>query len=97
MHHVSYCLRKFLKGWSKNHFAELRRDKTRLGAQIGDLDIRADSSGLSEAEWLLRYGLEKALLDIHRQEEVYWKQRGTINWTLKGDAPTTYFFAIANG
>ena len=33
----------------------------------------------------------------HRQEEVYWRQRGTINWTLKGDSPTSYFFAIANG
>ena len=22
---------------------------------------------------------------------------GTINWTLKGDSPTVYFFAIANG
>ena len=28
---------------------------------------------------------------------MYWRQRGTINWTLKGDSPTAYFFAIANG
>ena len=28
---------------------------------------------------------------------MYWKQRGTINWTLKGDSPTAYFFAIVNG
>ena len=65
-------------------------------AQTGILDDRADSSGLSSTEWQTRYGLEDALLGIHRQEEVYWKQRGTINWTLKGDSPTSYFFAIAN-
>jgi len=68
-----------------------------LVAQIGVLDDRADSSGLSSTEWQARYGLEEALLGIHRQEEVYWKQHGTINWTLKGDSPTSYFFAIANG
>ena len=96
-HQCSYFLRRFLKGWSKNHFAESRRDKARLVAQIGVLDERADLVGLSPDEWHSRYGLEKALLAIHRQEEIYWKQRGTINWTLKGDLPTTYFFAIANG
>ena len=96
-HYVSYSLRKFLRGWAKNHFAESRRDKSRLSAQISALDSRADNGGLSATEWQVHYGLEKELLAIHRQEEVYWKQRGTINWTLKGDSPTAYFFAIANG
>ena len=96
-HQCSYFLRRFLHGWFKNHSAESRRDKARLAAQIGTLDARTDDMGLSPAEWQIRYGLEEALLAIHRQEEVYWKQRGTINWTLKGDSPTSYFFAIANG
>ena len=96
-HQCSYFLRRFLRGWSKNHYAESRRDKVRLAAQIGCLDARADGQGLSPAEWQIRYGLEEALLTLHRQEEVYWRQRGTINWTLKGDSPTAYFFAIANG
>ena len=29
-HQCSYSLRRFLRGWSKNHFAESRRDKVRL-------------------------------------------------------------------
>ena len=36
-------------------------------------------------------------MQLHHQAEIYWRQRGTLNWTLKGDAPTAYFFAIANG
>ena len=36
-------------------------------------------------------------MQLHHQAEIYWRQRGTLNWTLKGDSPTTYFFAIANG
>ena len=80
-----------------NHAAESRRDKARIAAQIGSLDARADGSGLSPSECQARYDLEEALLALHRQEEVYWNQRGAINWTLKGDSPTSYFFAIANG
>ena len=78
-HQCSYFLRRFLRAWSKNHYAESRRDKASLAAQIAVLDARADNLGLSTAEWQSRYGLEEALLGIHRQEEVYWKQRGTIN------------------
>ena len=62
----SYFLHRFLRGWSKNHYAESRRDKARLAAQIGKLDDRADISGLFVAEWQIRYGLEEALLGIHR-------------------------------
>ena len=34
---------------------------------------------------------------LHHQSEIYWRQCGTLNWTLKGDAMMAYFFAIANG
>ena len=68
-HQCSYFLRRFLRGWSKNHYAESRRDKARLVAQIEVLDARADNPGLSAAEWQIRYGLEEALLGIHRQRK----------------------------
>ena len=96
-HQCSYFLRRFLRGWSNNHYAESRRDKASLAAPIVVLDARADNLGLSAAEWQSQYSLEEALLGIHRREEVYWKQRGTINWTLKGNSPMAYFFAITNG
>jgi hypothetical protein len=57
----------------------------------------ADGTGLLEGEWSVRYNLEAALMQLHQQAEIYWRQRGTLNWTLKGDSPTAYFFAIANG
>ena len=50
-HQCSYFLRRFLRGWSKNHFAKSRRDKVRLAAHIGSLDGRADGPGLSPTEW----------------------------------------------
>jgi hypothetical protein len=57
----------------------------------------ADGLGLLENDWALRYALEEALMQLHQQEEIYWRQRGTLNWSLMGDSPTAYFFAIANG
>ena len=77
--------------------AEERRSKDFLETQILALDLTVDSAGLSEDGWSVRYNLEAALLQLHHQAEVYWRQRGTLNWTLKGDSPTAYFFAIANG
>ena len=93
----AYALRKFLRGWSRNRAAEDRRSKAFLENQILELDRTADSIGLSDDGWAVRYNLEAALLQLHHQAEIYWRQRGTLNWTLKGDAPTAYFFAIANG
>ena len=76
---------------------EARRQKGSLEAQLADLDALAGGSGLSKSDWAIRYALEDALMQLHQQAEIYWRQRGTLNWTLKGDAPTAYFFAIANG
>ena len=61
------------------------------------LDESADSQGLDEDGWALRYHLEDQLINIFAREEEFWRQRGRLNWTLKGDANTAYFHAIANG
>ena len=71
--------------------AEERRSREFLETQISALDLTADFAGLSEDGWSVRYNLEAALLQLHHQAEVYWRQRGTLNWTLKGDSPTAYF------
>lgn len=96
-HFCSYQLRKFLKGWGRNRAAEAHRAKDDLQAKIVALDLEADLVGLSQAGWQSRYDLEGLLMQLHRQEEIYWRQWGTINWTLKGDSLTSYFLAITNG
>ncbi|KAE8771184.1 putative NOT transcription complex subunit VIP2 [Hordeum vulgare] len=50
------------------------------------------------AAWCyVRYNLKDELLEIYRKEETYWRQRGSLNLVLFGDANTSYFQAIANG
>src|SRR4051812_40163312 len=80
-----------------NHFSKERRVKRNLLARIAVLDSIVNSSGLDDAGWEQRYSLEQSLMDLHRLEEEFWRQRGRISWTVKGDLMTMYFFAIANG
>nr|XP_051197209.1 uncharacterized protein LOC127310588 [Lolium perenne] len=89
--------RQFLKGWGANLGKEKRLFKEGLLAQVADLDRRADSSGLAEDDWALRYFLEDQLISLDRLDEEYWRQRSRVQWTLKGDSYTAYFHAIANG
>ena len=66
-HKLFYELCKFLKGWSRNRAAEARKEKDSLESQIRDLDLMADSRGLSSSQWATRYALEDALLVLHHQ------------------------------
>ena len=95
--HMSGGLRQYLRGWSRNMGRDARLRKISLVNQITALDQQADSVGIDEEEWALRYHLEDQLLQIHKLEEEYWRQRGRVCWTLQGDANTAYFHAVANG
>jgi hypothetical protein len=70
--------------------------KDQLLAQIRDLDLQADTVGLDEEGWALRYHLDEQLMHLLSAEEEYWRQRGRQNWILHGDANMTYFHAISN-
>jgi hypothetical protein len=62
-------IRRFLKGWARNHSGLYRKEKERLLATIDELDIKAESVPLSVNE---RAALKRANDDIsslRREEE----------------------------
>jgi mannosylglycoprotein endo-beta-mannosidase len=65
--------------------------------RVQHLDHLADSQGLDEEGWALRYHLEDQIVHLDGVEEEYWRQRSRVRWTLKGDSCTAFFHAIANG
>jgi hypothetical protein len=66
---VSRNVRQFLKGWGAN-LGKVKRDfKANLLAQVAALDRAADSIGLDEDGWALRYFLEDQLVGLDRIEE----------------------------
>jgi mannosylglycoprotein endo-beta-mannosidase len=94
---VTTGLRQFLKGWGANLGKEAHDLKQDLLAQIQALDAQADTLGLDEEGWAMRYHLEGQLSHLARLEEVYWRQRSHLTWLLKGYANTDFFHAMANG
>ncbi|KAM0884187.1 hypothetical protein ACQ4PT_031139 [Festuca glaucescens] len=63
---VSAGLRQFLKGWGANLGKENRDLKAELLARIQTLDGRADSTGLDDEGWALRYHLESQLTHLSK-------------------------------
>jgi hypothetical protein len=94
---IARQLRQFLKGWGANLGKERRVYRDDLIKRIEQLDLTADATGLDEEGWSLRYSLEDQIIALDNLEEEYWRQRSRVQWTLKGDACTTYFHAFANG
>ena len=78
-HRISAGLRQFLKGWGANIGREDRDRKADILAQIQRLDARADSRGLDDEGWALRYHLEDQLTHLSKMEEEYWRQRSRVN------------------
>jgi hypothetical protein len=83
---IARSLRQFLKGWGANLGKQKRVFRENLLSQVAYLDQRADSSGLDDEGWALRYHLEDQLIQLDAVEEEYWKQRSRLQWTLKGDS-----------
>lgn len=93
----SLNLRQFLKGWGANRHSDSMMIKHSLSDKIRDLSSVADASGLDVVGWERCYPLKAELVSIHKQEELFWRQRGRLNWTLKGDTNSAYFHALTNG
>jgi hypothetical protein len=70
---ASAGLRRFLKGWSANLGSDKRREKELILSHIRVLDDRADSVGLSDDDWALRYHLEELIVLFYQREEEYWR------------------------
>ena len=93
-HYLSAGLRRYLKGWGANQGRDARVKKAQLLANIQELDRLADSAGLDEDGWAMRYHLEDQMIHLLNLEEEYWRQRGKRDWLLKGDANTNFFSCL---
>ena len=77
-----------MKGWGANVGSEQRKSKQNLLLNIKYLDEEVEKKDLSKEEWAKRYALEDRLMDIYKEEDVFWQKRGGEQWLLEGDANT---------
>jgi hypothetical protein len=84
--------RQFLRGWSSNKIAEEKKGKVHILARLGELDQIGEQGSMDVELWMERYMLEARLEHIFHKEEIFWQQRGSERWMIKGDANTSFFF-----
>ncbi|KAE8807510.1 hypothetical protein D1007_16303 [Hordeum vulgare] len=75
-HHYAKLARHAMKGWGAKLAAERRACKGVLLGQIKVLDDLADGPGMPPDDWIRRYSLETSLIDIFKNEELFWQHRG---------------------
>jgi hypothetical protein len=90
-------LRQFLRGWARNTSSDYKKEKDRLLNIIDSLDIKAETSPLSDSERSLKKMSNERLAKLRREEESKWAQRAKVKHIQEGGENTKYFHLIANG
>ena len=90
-------LRQFLRGWAKNNSGHYKKEKKDLISKLEVLDKKAENETLLQWEIDLKQTLKARLIQLLREEEIKWYQRGKTTKILQGDMNTKYFQLIANG
>ena len=85
-------LMKFsLKEWNQQHFQNMRGRMTEVQHTMSALDIKAESSTLSDEEVAELHELSVNLHSMARlQNSINW-QNSRMNWLAEGDANTNFF------
>lgn len=48
----------------------------------------------SETNYIALYNAKNHLVELHLQEEIYWRQKSRITWLREGDNNTRFFHAV---
>lgn len=91
------CLKVKLRSWAKFNFGSVKLKKLAFLQEVERLDIIKESRCLDTSEIDLERQLLQSLENVHKQEEIYWKQRSRIQWLKEGDGNTRFFHAVSNG
>jgi hypothetical protein len=87
-------LRRVLKAW-QSQLSSLKTNIVNVKLILCLMDVLEEFRDLSIIEWNFRQLLKEKLASLLRQQQIYWKQRGTVKWVKFGDEGTKFFHANA--
>lgn len=91
-------VKSYLKRWGNQSKGDEKK-KLKVGLQEELLFLEnIEENGMLNCDQLNRKTeIQKKLMSLLEQEELYWNERSNCDWLLKGDGNTEYFHRIANG
>jgi hypothetical protein len=90
-------LRSYLRGWPKNMSSVYKSEKVLLTSIIDTLDLKAESTLLSDDERLCLKNANEELAKLRRDEDSKWAQRAKVKHVQEGGNNIKYFHLVANG
>lgn len=77
-------LREKLRSWVKCSFGSIKLRELSLMHELEELDIVKETRKLNQLQARQKHVLHESLGKIHKQEEIYWKQRSRLQWLKRG-------------
>jgi hypothetical protein len=87
-------LRRVLKAW-QSQISSLKANIANVKSILLFLGILKEFKDLTVLEFNFRTVLREKYVSLLHQQQVYWKQRGTIKWVKFGDEGSKFFHANA--
>ncbi|CAN6179481.1 unnamed protein product [Urochloa humidicola] len=89
--------KQYFKGWGFDKQGQQRTIKLEAQNELLELEKMEEEQILNLQQMHRKIELQKLLMDMLEEEELYWAKRSHEKWLLEGDNNTDFFHRIANG
>ena len=90
-------VKKFLKGWGMSLKGHTRKYRRILQEELLVLERMEEDQILPSDALERKTFIQKEMMRLLEEEELYWHKRSNLRWLLEGDNNSEFFHRMANG